>query len=285
MGRIIEFLRRFGNIGLFLLLEFIAFLLVVNRNEHQQKVFKSVTLSMSGSLYQVRSGITQYFYLSEQNEKLQGENNELREEVLGLRNELSAYKYVFPLNPNFTTLPDSLFPAESYEFISCRSIRSSINSNYNYITLNKGRKQGITEGMGLLSPNGVAGRVIAVSKNYSLALSVLNKKFKLSAKLHTNNNVGTLSWNGEDPGVGILEFIPETATVIKGDQVVTSGYSTIFPENFVIGVVDSFHNQNRDGFHEIRVNLATDFRALGNLYLVRHKHETEIDSLQLNLPE
>lgn len=284
MGRIIEFLRRFGNVGLFLLLQFIAFLLIVNRNDHQKKVFKSVTLSVSSSLYQVRSGITQYFYLNEQNDLLQGENNDLKREVIQLRNELHAYKFKSPLAPTFTTLPDSLFPADAYDFIACRSIKSSINSNYNYVTLNKGAMHGVTEGMGLLSPQGVAGRVIVVSKHYSLAISVLNKKFKLSAKLLKNNNVGSLSWNGEDPTVGILDFIPETATVTEGDQVVTSGYSTIFPENFVVGRVESYDNNNKDGFHTIRVKLATNFRALGNLYLVRQRYESEIDSLELNLP-
>lgn len=285
MGRIIEFLQRFGNIGLFLLLEFIALLLIVNRNEHQRKVFKSMTLAMSGSLYQVSSGITKYFNLSEQNEKLQEENNGIRQELIQLRNELAIYKYEFPYNPTFTTFPDSVLPAEAYDFISCRAIKSSINSNYNYITLNQGSKQGVTEGMGLLSPEGVAGRVIAVGKNYSLALSVLNKKFKLSTKLQKNNNVGTLSWDGADPSIGVLEFIPETAAVTEGDQVVTSGYSTLFPENFVVGTVDSYHNENKDGFHEIRVKLATNFRALGNLYLVQHRYEAEIDSLTLNLPK
>jgi rod shape-determining protein MreC len=134
--------------------------------------------------------------------------------------------------------------------------------------------------MGIISPDGIVGLVTHVSQNYSLALSLLNKKFRVSAKLQGKQNVGTMSWDGHKPNQGILMYIPQTSEIAIGDTVVTSGYSSVFPEDFVVGTVSGFDTDEQDGFFHIRVDLASDFRSLGNVFLVEHHQQAEIDSLE-----
>ena len=70
-----------------------------------------------------------------------------------------------------------------------------------------------------------------------------------------------------------------------GDTVTTSGYSTLFPKDFMIGIVDSYDTREQVGFFRIKVKLATNFRALDNLYLVDHLDIVEIDSLESLIEE
>ncbi|MCB9234575.1 MAG: rod shape-determining protein MreC [Bacteroidia bacterium] len=280
MWRILQFFTRNGNLLLFIGLEVISFALIVNLNQKQHKIFHGFSMEFSGGLHQIRSSITGYFNLSHENEKLLSQNAKLKTELIRFRDELNTYKFRTPLRSNFSLLPDSLMPEPGFEFIPCQAINNSIRKNYNYITINKGSRNGVMMGMGVISPEGVAGRVIAVSKNYSVALSVLNKRFKLSSRLLSNRNTGTLSWDGGDPYHAILEFIPQTSPLEVNDTVVTSGFTTVFPPGYLIGRVSSFDKETNDGFYNIRVELNTDFGKLENLYVVSQKFRAEIDSLE-----
>lgn len=281
MRRILQFLSRYGNLLLFFLLEGISLLLIIRLNNPHRDVSNGFFLQVSASVSNVTSDISSYFNLNAENNKLANENQRLHAELIKLKQELETYKYRVPLKKDYTVLPDSLFPAGGFNFIPCRAINNSVNNNYNFITLNRGRNQGVRKGMGLISPEGIAGKVIDVSSDFSLALSVLNKKFKLSSKLMGTKNIGTISWNGSSPEFAILDYIPQTSEVQKGDSVVTSAYGTYFPEGFFVGTVHSFSTLKQDGFYEIVVDLATNFRALGNLYLVEHEMKDQIDSLEI----
>ena len=298
MWRIFRFLSRFGNLILVLFLELVAILIVVTVNKPQREISQGIFSEFSGALSETQASIGGYFNLGTENKKLLSQNARLEQEILQLRDSLHAYRYRRPKNFNFLTtpdsvgidstladsvvryeLPDSLLPVSGYEFVPCRAINNSVNLNYNYITLNKGSRNGVEVDMGVISPDGVAGQIIGVSTNYALALSVLNKKFRTSARLLGNNNMGVISWQGNDPGYTTLEFIPQTSTIHVGDTVESTGFSTVFPPNYIIGTVAEFDAKEQNGFYNVRVKLATNFRALDNLFLVRHRYKTEIDIL------
>jgi rod shape-determining protein MreC len=177
-------------------------------------------------------------------------------------------------------LPVEILPVGGYGFLPARAINNTVHLNYNYITLDKGSSNGVEMDMGVISPDGVAGQVVGVSKNFSLVMSVLNKKFRTSARLLGNNNMGVLGWEGDKAGVAKLEFIPQTSTMHIGDTVETTGFSTVFPPNYMVGTVADFDKKAGDGFYTITVKLATDFRGLDNLFLVRHAYKNEIDELE-----
>lgn len=305
MWRIIQILGKFGNLLLFLALELIALLIVVTVNKPQREVSQGIFLEMSGSFSSVGASVGGYFNLASENEKLKGQNAELLAELQGVRDSMQTLRYRSPHKFDFQQLPDSLrndslfmdslriavdmpdslFPADGYRFLPARVINNSVHLNYNYITINRGSRHGVEVGMGLISPEGVAGQVSGVSKNYAIALSQLNQNFRLSAKLVTNTNVGTMTWDGANPEIGILEYIPQTSQIKLGDTVVTSGFSTIFPPNYFVGTVESFNSDAQDGFFHIQVRLATQYRALDNVFVVTHRYRAEIDSLQSVNPQ
>lgn len=284
MWRVVEFLAKYGNLLLFLFLQLVSFLIIINVNSPHRETSQAVLLQLSGKVSAAYSSVTNYFGLGAENERLQAENTELKNRLLALSNELDAWKSTTRVPNSFSVLPDSLIPSMGYYFMPCKAINNTTDHNYNYITLNKGARHGVTKGMGVLSPQGVAGRVIEVSHDYSLALSVLNLKFKLSCKLLRIQGLGVLSWDGSKPEIALLNDIPQTSGLQEGDTVVTSSYGTTFPENFMVGRVSHFDTRNGDGTYYIEVELSSQFRSLNNLYLVGHRDAPQLDSLEA-LPE
>ena len=255
-------------------------------------------MEFSGSLGKFQTGVKEYFNLGGENEKLLARNAKLEADILRLRDSINAFRHGYPQHAGFMLLPDSvrkdslmmskiltpgiqdtLLPVEAFSFIPCRAVNNTVRLNYNYITLDKGRKHGVRLDMGVISPDGIAGQVIGVSENFSLALSVLNRKFRLSAEILHNNNVGTLNWKGGSAEVATLDFIPQTSRIKVGDTVITTGYGTVFPPDYLIGTVQSFNTDEQDGFYQIEVDLATNFNALHHLFLVNFIYPEEMIAL------
>jgi rod shape-determining protein MreC len=299
MWRIIRFLGRFGNFLLFLLLEMIALIVVITVNKPQREISQGLFLEVSGTLAEAQQTMSGYFNLRSENDKLNYRLAELQSRNLLLQDSLNEVFHRIPDSMGYLVPSDSirrdscamqelerqelsLMPVSTYKFIPAVAINNSVDLNYNYITLNKGSIHGVTLDMGIISPEGIAGQVVGVSAHYALALSVLNKKFRTGAKLLRNSNVGTLRWEGENASYAWLDFIPQTSKIQIGDTVITSGYSTVFPGNYMIGTVGEFNTDSQDGFFQIKVKLSTNFRGLHNVYFVQHSHREEIDSLEQN---
>ncbi len=275
-------------------------MVIVNVNKQQREISQGMLLEMSGGMAEMQQSVGSYFNLRTENELLMVRTAELQTQLQLLRDSLDVVLHRKPDSLHYTVvddtirndsaayenwfkleLPDSLMPVSSYKFIPAQAVNNSVNKSYNYITLNKGYNHGIEMDMGVISPEGIAGQIVSVSANYSLALSVLNKKFRTGAKLLNNPDVGTLVWEGGDAEHVRLDFIPQTSVIHKGDTVVTSGYSTVFPRSYVIGTVEDYDMRAQDGFFTIKVKLSANFRGLHNLFLVRHQYKQEIDSLEL----
>ena len=133
------------------------------------------------------------------------------------------------------------------------------------------------------------GKVIKVSNHYSLVISGLNVSFSLLVKAVqpgeplSKGHVGIYEWEGSNPHEGSLTYIPETVEIKVGDQIVTSGYQSVFPSGYKVGIIDQI-GDSQDGYHDADIRLSTDFHALGNVYLVSALHKDTLDSLEANIP-
>lgn len=278
-------MSRSGTLILFILLELISFVLIVTLNPKQSSSFQKSAHELGGSFSEARHSVFSYFSLTKQNLGLQDENARLNSEIVKLRQKVIAYRFRFPYSREYAFPQDSLMAVNHYSLIPARVINNSTQYDYNYLTLNKGAAHGIEKNMGVFSPSGVAGVVISVSQHYSLAQSVLNKNFHLSARVRSNQSIGTLSWEGGDPNEGLLNFIPQTSPLSLGDTVLSSGYSGVFPEDFMIGVVSRIKENQHTGFYNISVRFSTQFRSLDQVYLIKHQFRNEIDSLEQQVPK
>lgn len=258
MRNLIQFIIRFHFVFLFLLLEVISFTLAVNSSSHHNQKFFSSANYISGSLYSGIDAISQYFNLTTVNKSLAIENRVLR-------NNLKSY---FKENKSFRTqVKDSVY-MQQYSFIEAKVLNNSINRQQNFLTLNKGSKHGVKADMAVITSTGVVGIIDDVTKNFSTVVSLLNVNYKVSAKLKKNNYFGSLYWAGEDYRFAELSEIPFHVDVQQGDTIVTNGYSAIYPEGELIGVVEEFSKSVHDNFYSIKVRLITDFQNVEFVYII-----------------
>ena len=211
------------------------------------------------------SSINQYLSLKEKNKILLNEN-------VRIKNQLSRYNLKKDIN--FVKHNDY------YLFNSARVINNSVFKRNNFLTLNKGSKDGIKIGQGVVIKDGIIGIVKSVSKNYSVVISILNKKTNVSIKFKKNNYVGSLKWNGYNYMKGEVKDVMNHIDISVGDTIVTSGYGTIFPKDIKIGFVSKVKNRDNSGYQKIEVNFLKDLNMIDFVYVVEAKNKLEILKLQ-----
>lgn len=276
MRKLISFLINHSPIFVYAFYLVICFVLLFKFNPYQQSVFFSSANEMAGRFYIMTSGITGYFGLQEINRDLQKQNGNLEMELIRLRDEVSRLSGDSLL---VRTSADSSL--SRYDFQIAQVINNSVFKTHNYITLNKGRKDGIHSEMGVIDQNGIVGIVNVVSDHYAVAISLLNPKLRLSCKVKGSNYFGSLVWDGKDPRFAVLEELPRHVKFVKGDTIVTSGYSSVFPEGLMVGTVDGFSKQRNDNFYALTVKLSTDFSRLNDVRILDDKGQKERRILEM----
>lgn len=269
MDSLLIFLKRIHVLLVFIVLEVTAIVFVVRGDVQRNSVFSTSANYIMGNIYDITWRYVGYFNLREANVSL-------LKQLAQNRNNTNAY-----INDTaiFRNHVDSAGKKLKYRFITASIIKNSVSRQNNFITLDVGREKGVREDMGVVSPDGVVGIVVAVSDHYSLALSVLNKKVGISAKLKASNFYGSILWPGKDYQKAILTEIPNHVELKEGDTVVTSGYSAVFPGGIPIATVDTFEKNSEDNFYNINVKLLTDLKCVSNVFVIENLMQDE----QLNL--
>lgn len=282
MRNLFRLILTYHYIFLFLILEVFSLSLVVTYNNYQKAKFLTSSNGLTGYLYENFAGVFQVFDLKKANTELAEENAQLRTALqhYQLRDKNNALRnYLTERNPLIEMTRDSLNKIV-YFFTTARVINNSINQRHNFLTLNKGRIQGVKPDMGVVSAGRVVGLVTNVSDNYSTVISLLNERWKLSAKIKRNDFFGSLSWNGRDYRKVQLNEIPYHVPVQNGDTVVTTGFSSSFPEGLEIGIVSDYSLGTGSNFYKIDVNLAVDFKSIVQVALVENRQLREINKLE-----
>lgn len=260
MNNLLQFIIRYSAFLLFLLLEVVALLLVVRYNENQQSIFTNSSSILSGKLYHMADDVIQYNRLQSIADSLAGENALLRKRLFNL--ERSLQKLIPPDKPLDSCI------LEPFRIIDAQVISNSIHQRNNHFTIDKGAKEGIRKGMGVISPTGIAGIIDQVGEHYATAISLLHSAVRISATIKRNQFFGSLVWKEIDPGHMILEAVPRQADIQKGDTIVTSGYSFIYPKGIFIGTVERYWTEGGSNYYTIEVKLHEDIARLDRVYVV-----------------
>lgn len=253
-------------------------ILLLSSNPYQHHVYLTSANVVASGLYRTTNGVTSYFSLREINEDLQRRNSDLELEVYSLKEMIREQNQ--RMYADTMTVDSAL---SRYHFIIAHVINNSINHSHNYITIEKGRLDGIEPEMGVMDQNGIVGIVNVVGDHTARLISVLNPYLRLSCKVKGENQVGSLVWDGKNPGEAILEELPKHAKFIKGDTIVTSGYSSVFPEGVPVGTIMSGTRDREDNFYTLRVKLFTDFSTLSTVRVIRDKMKDELVTVEKEL--
>lgn len=277
MRKLLEFLVTKRHWFLFVLLEIACLVLIFQNANYQRTVLISTTNVITGHIASLSGNMSGFFNMRTMNRELAEKNGELEMQLLQLQNQIEQLQArEIPFNGQ---VADStrLFP---YRFIMAQVKNNSVTQLSNYITINKGTKDGIAPQMGVVSEKGVVGIVSLVSDHFSVVLPVLNPKFRLSCKVLGNNLTGSLTWDGRSARYAQLKEIPRHVEFQKGDTVVTSGYSAIFPTGIIMGTIADYRREHDDNFYTLDIELSTNFQALDYVRVLINEEREEQRKLE-----
>ena len=264
MRNIFLFIRRFSNFLFFLVLQILALYFLFRYNKFHEAAFMSVAGELTGRVSEKYNNVEYYFKLKKTNEVLVNENLRLRNL---LRQNYEGADTTKKLVIDSIHI-DSLLSVQRFRYYDAKVVGSFVSTQNNYITLHIGTNQGVRKDWGVVSPQGIVGRVVNVSPNFSVVMSALHRDFKVYSMLKKGGEKGSVFWNGENPMYLTLKDIPKSAKVEKGDTVLTSNVSDIYPAGIMVGTVSDVIDDKSSNFYIVKLKTATNFFTLEYVYVI-----------------
>lgn len=276
MRNLIEFIIRYSHLLLFILLEVVAFLLITHYQPYQKSTVLTSANKLVSGINEAGDNTVAYFQLRRDNEALNAEVCRLQTQIQTLTNRLER-------ETERDNMPDSTFYQYvqfTYRIIPAKVIDLTTKQEHNYLTLNKGSRDGVEAGMGVVCGNRVVGVVSRVNERFALVVPVIHTNINISSRIKKNDQIGFTHWKGITPTHVELREIGRHIPIEEGDTVVTSGLTSTFPEGVLLGVIDKVRLDEGDNYYDIRLRLATDFNTLRYVQVLDNKSFAMIDSLR-----
>ncbi|MBR0270086.1 MAG: rod shape-determining protein MreC [Prevotella sp.] len=263
MKNLIAFIAKYNHWFVFVILEAISAVLLFQFNSYQGSVWFSTANVAAGKIYAWNSEIESFFSLTKVNEELTQRNIYLEHQVTQLSNRISK------LTDDGSFLhSNQLQLLANYKLIPAKVVTNETNKRDNLITIDKGAADGIKKDMGVVSGTGVVGIVYMTSTHYSIVIPVLSSQSNISCTIEKRGYFGYLHWNGGPSSLAYVDDIPRHAKFRRGDNIVTSGYSSIFPEGIMVGKVGYVFNSADGLSYRVQVHLSTDFGRLRDVCVI-----------------
>lgn len=263
MKNLLDFLARYNHWLLFIILEVASFVLLFQFNNYQGSVWFSSANAVSGKVFEWSASVEQFFALTKVNEDLTQRNLLLEQQVRLLADSLQQR------DGDATLLQkQQLQLLADYRLIPAKVVSNTVNRRDNFITIDKGAKDGVKKDMGVVCGNGVVGIVYLVSDHYSILLPVLNSQSNISCTIKGRGYFGYLHWTGGATNLAYVDDIPRHAHFKLYDQVVTSGYSSVFPPGILVGKILHVYNSSDGLSYRLNVKLSIDFANLRDVCVI-----------------
>lgn len=206
------------------------------------------------------------------------ENSRMREDNIQLSSEVARSREARAENARLRRML-SLRDTSDLELVAARIVAKDVGQERNLFTINAGIKDSVDVGMAVIDERGILGKVVLVSTHYARIMPYLNTDFRVPAKIRPLEAEGLIRWEGSDPTLLVMEHVPRTEQVLRGQLVVTSGYSGVFPEGLSVGYVDSVAVRPGRNEYRIFVQPSSPLRSAENVFVVLSLPDPEMVAL------
>ncbi len=269
MQNLIEFLTKFNHWIVFLLLEVFSFVLLLTYNSYQSSVWFTSANTIAGKAYELSSEVESFFSLTAVNEELTLRNIKLEHEVAWLEQRLEQY------GDTTARLGETMRLLAGFKMIPAKVVSNELAKKDNLLTIDKGTLDGVREDMGVVCGNGIVGIVYLAAPHYSVVIPVLNSRSNISCAIRNRGYFGYLRWMGGNSKIAYVDDIPRHAHFRRGDKVVTSGYSSVFPPGVMVGKILHVYNSPDGQSYRLQVELSTDFGRLRDVCVINDESMNE----------
>lgn len=272
---LLDFIRKYNFVLLFVLFEAVSMLLLFRFNSYQGSVWFSAANGGVAAVNGLYADVVGYLNLKEVNRELTDQNLALQRETELLRQALTTAT-------NDTTLTEKLMRErlQGYTLLPAKVVSNSAERADNYLVIDKGEDDGVKPEMGVVGGGGVVGIVYLTAKHHSLVIPVTNRKSSISCRIRGQNYFGYLQWDGRSMMSAFVDDVPRYAKVQLNQAVETSGYSAVFPPGIFVGRIRKISNSADGQSYRLDVTLGTNFANLRDVSVVATPYKAEIDTLQ-----
>ena len=271
-----NFIIKHNHWFLFLLLEGIGVMLIVQFNSYQNATVFTSANKVTGNIFATITNVGSYFSLKSENERLLRYNCELNQQIEQLNGKLSQ------ITDSATIARLGQRGDKEFYYNTATVVNNSINKVNNYITIDKGTRQGVKDQMGVFNHQGVIGITYTSSENFTIVLPLLNSRSSISCKVK-GNTLCSLKWDGNDAQHSYLIDLPRYELFENGDTVYTSGFSSIFPADIPVGRIDRLEDSADGQAYRARVELFVDFATIDNVFVVGNDNMEEQEKLEQSI--
>jgi len=271
MERLLNFVYAYRAFFTFLLLEIFCAWLVIQNNQYQSTKYFNSSNRLVARMNQTSQNIREYFSLVEINNTLAQENALLHKK---LEQRELALQFL-----QLNRVNDSVM-FHRFDYVSAKVVNNTTKYYKNFITINRGADAGLEPGMAVISSGCVVGKVKSVSNHFAVLISLLNLDEQVSCMIKRTGHFGTAQWEGTDPSIVSLKYIPRHVQPSVGDSIVTSGYNAVFPSGIFIGKIKTFKLNAESPFYEIKVELGLDFSNMAFVDVIKSRLKNERDSIE-----
>lgn len=277
MQRLIAAFSRSGGFLVFFILEIVCFFLIVTYNQEQRKIFYHSNTVITDKIQDLGSNISQYMYLSADNDTLAGKIAELRGQL-----DNTEFNNLVNRDTGQIEFNEDVKSDTQFVYTAARVIDNSTIFSKNYLILDKGLNHGIDSKRGVFDDKGIVGIVISSNQHFSKVMSILHVEMMISAEVKRNNIFGSLVWkNIRNRKVMNLEYISKEDDIKVGDIIQTTGFGSNFPQGKPIGKVSEVNDGNPGSdFREVKVQLFNDLNQTRYVYIINNIFQKEHQELK-----
>ena len=241
--------------------------LLITRNEPAVRGLRAGSLELVSRVEAQFAWVGGYLRALDENETLRQQNIEFSSEVARSREAQRENERLRRLLNMADTTRFTLQPA--------RIISMDINQAYNYLTIDIGTADSVAVDMAVVDENGIVGKVILASEHYARVMPYNNPNFRVPATILPIGATGVVRWDPEHRHRLLMEYVSRTERVLRGQLVVTSGFSGVFPPGYSVGYVDSTATQTGQNEMQIFLQPASPIDKAEYVFVVLNQPDPE----------
>ena len=164
---------------------------------------------------------------------------------------------------------------EKFDLLPAHLIARSPNNWYECITIDRGLRQGIQNGMPVISPGGLVGCVGSVSENSAQVNLITDREMAVGVIIQkTRETNGIVEGLGDSNELRMIN-IPYYSKISEGDRIISSGLSATYPPGINIGTVTKVTPEPNGLLQVAMIKPAVDFNKLEEVFVITGYHPVE----------
>ena len=224
---------------------------------HHRTALAGWSLRASGSWLNAAGNVQEWTHLSESNRLVMLENARLRAELESLKDRRTA----------------------PWQTGDASVLRSPGWNGSPWMVLNRGGRDGLAPGAGILSQGFAAGRIVDTTAQESLVLTLTHDEAQWSVRIGRSGQAGRLVAKAGDVRRASVLDIPWSQLVLPGDTVMTTGFDGVFPADVPVGMVEDVLGNEADEFQMVVVSLGANYPGARHVVWLEHPRNGRLDSL------